>query len=463
MGSTNTTKAGNSRAYKEPAGNIKATMLPLKSTITPTRFCVMGDSTSNETDEWVYLTAQALAAAFPSHTHSHRFWNDTNQQYDAPSTLAIGPLGLRHIDTGAKSTSMRLEIDDSAATSITGDIDVRVKLDFHGNALTSSGDICGKMATAPNRSWRITTGSTSGKITFVWSTDGTTDITKSSSVVVPSAVYNNGPVWIRVTLDVDNGASGNDLKFYYGTDNANWTQIGTTVTTAGVTSIADTAAKTQFIGRGTAAIAQQPLDFSFYEMEVYGSLDGTNRVVDIDVGAMCLRDTDGVTVSTFYDDVGNLVNVTHHNNSSIIGSPRLAWFNGSKSGASTSYFYDATRYPKMITGNVNAVFINTGHNHTYNIATFITEYKTLTDLLQTTDPYMQIFCNLQNKRISPATYINEHTLRMVQLSKFAASQGFEIIDAFTDFPSNGIDTDGVHPVASGSAFWRDRVLDKLMG
>lgn len=450
---------------KGVSDGVKATMFPLRSSASPARFCVMGDSTGNETDEWVYLTAQALAAAFPSHTHNHRFWNDTTQQYDQPTVLATGSAGLRHIDTGAAATSMRMEIADSSTTSITGDIDVRVKIDFHGNALTTAADICGKMATAPNRSWKLSTGVVSGKITFSWTEDGTTDRSKNSSVVVPADVYNNGPVWIRATMDVNNGASGFDVNFYYGTDNVNWTKIGTTVTTAGATSIADTAATTQFIGRGGGALAQQPLNFSFYEMEVYGSLDGTNRVVDIDVGAIFLRETGGVTTGTsFYDDVGNTVNVVFHDSSTIVGAPRLAWFNGSKSGADLSYHYDGTRYPKLIAGNADATFISHSHNHGTNVTTFISgDYKTLTDLLQTTDPYMQIFCTLQNKRIAPAVCINEHALRMAQISKFAAAKGFSIIDAFTDFPSSGIDTDGFHPIASGSAFWRDRVLNKLVG
>jgi hypothetical protein len=436
---------------------LTAAMYALERAAMPARWVVMGDSTGNEADEWAYLTAQALAARFPDHTHNYRSWNDTDQQYDQPSVLATGTDGLRHIDTGLEATSMRLEIEDSAAVQISGDIDVRVKLDYHGNALTVSTDICGKFATAPNRSWRLMSGLVSGKLTFGWSADGTTEISKNSSVVVPADVYNNGPVWIRATLDVDNGASGNDVKFYYSANGTDWTQIGTTVTTATATSIADTTAKVQFIGRGAGALQQQPVAISFYEMEVYASLDGTARIVDIDVGALPMRITGGATTSTFYDDMGNLVTATHHDNSTIVGAPRFALFNGSHPGSALTYHSDGTRYPKLICGSADMALISHSHNHGGNVTTFVAAYKTLTDLLVASNAYMAIVCNLQNPRLSPAAYIEEHALRMVQISQFAAALGFAVVDAFTDFGDSNIDTDGIHPLPAGGAVWRDRV------
>lgn len=439
---------------------LTAAMYALERAAMPARWVVMSDSTGTGTG-WVKQTADMLAAAFPGHTHDYRAWNDTTQQYDQPSVLATGTDGLRHIDTGAAATSMRMEIDDSVATSITGDIDVRVKVDFHGNALTTAGDLCGKMNTAPQRSWRLHVGNVSGKVSLDWSADGTTLISKNSSTTVPAAVYNNGPVWIRATLDVDNGAAGNDVKFYYSTDNATWTQIGTTVTTAGTTSIFDSTAKTQFIGRGGNTLQQQPVDFSFYELEVYASLDGTSRAIDIDVGALPMRIDGGATTSTFYDDRGNLVTATHDDNSTIVGAPRFAMFNGAKSGSSLSYYYDATRYPKVICGSADVALISHSHNHGGNVTTFIAAYKTLTDLLVASNAYMAIVCNLQNPRLSPAAYIEEHALRMVQISQFAAALGFAVVDAFTDFGDSNIDTDGIHPVVSGGAVWRDRVRSVL--
>lgn len=51
---------------------------------------VVGDSTGNETSEWVYLFITDLAAQYPSHTFQYRLWNDGTQTYDAATTIATG-------------------------------------------------------------------------------------------------------------------------------------------------------------------------------------------------------------------------------------------------------------------------------------------------------------------------------------------------------------------------------------
>jgi lysophospholipase L1-like esterase len=461
MGISVTTSAGNSNLRIIRSQRALAALMPLEVTRSPGKWVVLGDSTGNESDEWAYRTAQALASIFPYHTHKYKSWNDTTQQYDESSVLALGSGGLRRVVTGAATTSMRMEIDNGSYPAITGDITVIVKMDFHGNALTTFGDIGGKMNTSPNRSWRLMTGLVNGKLTFGWSADGTSEITKNSTIQAPAEVYNNGPVFIKASLDVDNGAGGNDVKFFYSYDKVTWEPIGGTVTTASVTSIATTTAKTQFIGRGGSTFQQMPVNYSFYEMQVYASLDGTNKVVDIDVGALPARATGGATTSTFHDDVGNLVTATHNDNSSIVGAPRFLMANGSHPGSNLGYYYDGTRYPKLISGNADAAIISHSHNHGGNVTTFIDAYKTLTDLLQATNPYMPILCTLQNPRFAPATAIEEHALRMKQITQFATAKGFDLIDAFSNFSSNHVDTDGVHPTVSGGIEWNRRVMKYL--
>jgi lysophospholipase L1-like esterase len=53
---------------------------------------VLGDSTGNETTEWVYLFAQWITTTFPDYDVSYRVWNDATQAYDAASTIGSGPL-----------------------------------------------------------------------------------------------------------------------------------------------------------------------------------------------------------------------------------------------------------------------------------------------------------------------------------------------------------------------------------
>lgn len=52
---------------------------------------VIGDSTGNETTEWVYLAVQDLAAQFPTHTVTYALWDAAGgTAYSAPQTLQTG-------------------------------------------------------------------------------------------------------------------------------------------------------------------------------------------------------------------------------------------------------------------------------------------------------------------------------------------------------------------------------------
>jgi hypothetical protein len=51
---------------------------------------VVGDSTGNASDEWVYLFSEWLAAQYPTHSVSYRLWNDATPAYDAATAISIG-------------------------------------------------------------------------------------------------------------------------------------------------------------------------------------------------------------------------------------------------------------------------------------------------------------------------------------------------------------------------------------
>lgn len=51
---------------------------------------VLGDSTGNEADEWMFLLTQALADTFPAYTVNYRLWADATQTYGAATTVSTG-------------------------------------------------------------------------------------------------------------------------------------------------------------------------------------------------------------------------------------------------------------------------------------------------------------------------------------------------------------------------------------
>lgn len=128
---------------------------------------------------------------------------------------------------------------DSAALSITGDIDLRWR-----GALTSwtaaSQGLIGKWASAPERSYALAVAS--GTPQLLYSADGTNVITRNATTTLTAPA--SGQLWIRVTLDVDNGAAGNTVRFYQSANGTDWTQIGSDITNAGTTSIKDSTADT---------------------------------------------------------------------------------------------------------------------------------------------------------------------------------------------------------------------------
>jgi hypothetical protein len=128
---------------------------------------------------------------------------------------------------------------DSAALDITGDLEIVLRTAQDDWTPATNHYPIGKRATTGNqRSWLVENLST-GAVRLYWSADGAAE---NSALSTASVGFADGAVgWIKITLDVDNGASGRDIKFYTAPDQAteptSWTQLGTTITQAGVTSI----------------------------------------------------------------------------------------------------------------------------------------------------------------------------------------------------------------------------------
>lgn len=127
-----------------------------------------------------------------------------------------------------------------------------------------------KWAAGATTSYRMFINST-GNIVLSWVTAAAATITKASTVIVPFADYAAG--WVRATLDVDNGAAGNDVTFYTSTDGVTWTQLGTTVTTASATNIRDTASILE-IGTDTTGTANMFAGI-IYRAQIYNGIAGT--------------------------------------------------------------------------------------------------------------------------------------------------------------------------------------------
>ena len=164
-----------------------------------------------------------------------------------------------------------------AAPNVTGDIDVRVKvaLDDYSKGGSLYQELLGKYGGSGNRSFIFRLGP-AGIPEFLWYPLGTTGVQKIATVnpnFIDGQTY-----WIRVTLDVDNGAGGNTVTFYQSNDGTTWTVIGTPVVTAGTTVIF--ASTQQIITSGSSAVNTSG---NIYAAEIYDGIAGT-LVYGWDVG-----------------------------------------------------------------------------------------------------------------------------------------------------------------------------------
>lgn len=169
--------------------------------------------------------------------------SDTNDPQWLPHSTSQNPFGagIDHIYHPALTTvSQQVSVADNAAFDTTGDIDLRVWCcpTSWASGLSQSLINRDNIGTDPNRCWALTLGTTGG-LGFSWYPAGTTaSQLGANSTALVTTVFSNGQAgWVRVTLDVDNGAGGYDVRFYTSTDGSNWTQLGTTITGGSTTNL----------------------------------------------------------------------------------------------------------------------------------------------------------------------------------------------------------------------------------
>lgn len=209
----------------------------------------------------------------------------------------------------AQSTGRSETISDSAGLSITGDTDIRVDMELlavDNGSLWGLGDfdIASKFSNSdPARSWTFT--QRAGKLRLNWFTAGTTGSVKQaeSTVAVPAG---SGRKAVRVTIDVNNGASGNTVTFYTAPDiSGPWTQLGATVVQAGVTSIFDGTAVLRIGANPDASTwtVNQAAAATIYSAELRNGIGGTLAANPIYTNRPI--DNNPLTTELFQDAQGN--------------------------------------------------------------------------------------------------------------------------------------------------------------
>lgn len=151
-------------------------------------------------------------------------------------TQAVGVDAERHWLELNGGSAGKATTPDSAAVSVTGDLTLKAYIApwRWAPGIGNIRALIYKWDGPPLLSYAFSINA-DGTFNLNWSNDGTTSNLAASTA--PFIRGNGAAFWVKVTLDVDNGAAGRSIRFWWSADNVVWTQIGATVTQAGVTSV----------------------------------------------------------------------------------------------------------------------------------------------------------------------------------------------------------------------------------
>lgn len=181
---------------------------------------------------------------------------------------------------------------------------------------------------------RITTG---GLLRLSWSPTGAEAgvVSQNSTTAVPFADRDVG--YVAATLDVDNGASGYDVKFWTSTDGVTWTQLGTTVVGGATTSIANSTINLR-VGIYSAS---EPLTGDVFRTTIYSGIRDLNAGTGGTLAFDANFEAQATGTTSFTESSSNAATVTINSTGADTNDPQwLPWSTSQNPfGASTDYVY----------------------------------------------------------------------------------------------------------------------------
>ncbi|MEU7399742.1 carbohydrate binding domain-containing protein [Streptomyces sp. NPDC044948] len=194
-----------------------------------------------------------------------------------------------------------LFVNPTPALNVTGDFDLRI--DVSSDYWWLSQMLALRAVESTNsHDWAFEI--VGGRLTFLWCPDGlwASRISHQSTEIVKA--YTGQRLALRVTLDVDNGRGGHEVRFYTGrtVDDEEWTLLGDPVTGTGTTSLYTGNAYMELgdgfeVGEDPNGSSLPPLQGNAYALQLRDGIGGTVKV-DMKTSQAALGAT------TFVDDTG---------------------------------------------------------------------------------------------------------------------------------------------------------------
>lgn len=401
---------------------------------------VMSDSTSNDVTDWPYLLAQKVAADYPNWSVRFQRWNDAADMFDAPFDIQTGPEGELYLDCSTGTTSR--QIPPGVAPHFSDVIDIRLKMSR--GVWTTTAPFCsvlGASGASGENSWYTLFNTDTGRLQFIFSADGTTTNTLTSTV--PPSFADGTVGWVRWVFTPDNGASGHGFAAYESTDGVTWTQLGSTIVGSGVVSVFDNTSTRGIALGNSAAGGIGDTSAKIYQVEIRDGLNGPSLVPALP--DLWQPYTSGVASST-------------------AGSPVFTVVNGGKAGGDIAYLIDPTRLQRSMPNFGQAVtFLSQSHNMGVQFGEqWYATFKNFAGVVQPIRPVSPMVVLNENPEKGAAVNREWHAQRARELPTIARRLNLGMIDTFqmfADMPTyeSTLMADDVHPNVTGSGVWADLI------
>ena len=418
---------------------------------------VVGDSTTVAPTRWFGALGRRLGQACPGYTVLHRSYSAGEDQWKAPTVLQAGTIngggtrGLRYSSGNPFSYQM--------PSAITGDLDVRVKVALDNWASGSNQVLLAQWSSASTRVFSFQVNS-SGTLGLGLSTDGSAALTTATSTVAPT-VSAGATLWVRATVDVDNGASQRVITFYTSLDGDTWTQLGNVVTVSGAITLFGGNPPVTLGARFTSSLYTDRAVGTFYWVEVRNGINGPSLIPPL-------------------IDAWDFVIGADETGFAWVGAPVILMVNGGIGGQKISYFSDPTRAAILHQDHGADVFLlNDGHNEgslsRQSLVSSLATYVAMVKGYLPNRPIVLVGQNPVNPTFFSANALSKRYARYQTMATWAASQqGVYYVDSFyyfTNLDAQLSSADGLHPVGTdvvtdgtaGDQVWADALFQQMFG
>ena len=234
-----------------------------------------------------------------------------------------------------------------SSLNIGGNLDIQVETSLVNWIPSNTQCLVSKANTTGNQYSYSFNVLSNGRLQLLTSTNGLTYLASTSTVNPGFAA--NSTNWVRATLRLNNGTSGNTTTFYTSVDGVNWTQLGFPIINPGITSIYASTAELEIGSTQLGTI--NLLTGSLNRVKIYSGIAGIDPIVSL---ACDFNINDWFFGSSFISSTTNNV-FTFHGTVSTTLTPSTAlcsWYPTSL----VNMYYDLLNNPNIDVPTVSDLF-----------------------------------------------------------------------------------------------------------